>query len=197
MSNPGEPIEPLVIANCFWGSPNIYLRSSNPLTESQLMQVKAVFRRFDANFIFNYHFLTDIFDDMYIKENRLAKMVFIGAFQVVIISLISLLSLTILKISRRTREIGIRKVNGSSVSQIISALMKQTLIMVFSAVFVASFISYFVMNWWLSEFTQRIHLHPGYFLVSAMFVLVAAVLATLWQTWRAATRNPVKALRHE
>jgi putative ABC transport system permease protein len=197
MSNPGEPIAPLVIANCYWGTPNIYIRSINPLTGSQLMQIKAIFHRFDVNYIFNHSNLADIFDRMYRKENRLAKMVFIGGAEVGIISLISLLALTILKISRRTKEIGIRKVNGSSVIQVISVLFRETLIIVVVAVFVASVGSYIVMNQWLTEYVQRIHLHPGYFLVSALFVLAIAIVAVIWQAWRAATRNPVEALRYE
>jgi len=197
MSNPGEPIEPLVIANCFWGTPNIYIRSNNPLTGNQLTQIKAILLGFDKNFIFNHNALSDFFDRMYMKENRLAKMVFIGGAQVVIISLISLLALTILKISRRTREIGIRKVNGSSVGQVISGLLKETLIIVFIAIIVASIVSYIVMDRWLNDYAERIHLHPGYFIVSGLFVLAISVVATIWQAWRAATRNPVEALRYE
>jgi len=197
MSNPGEPIAPLVIANCFWGTPNIYIRSINPLTGSQLMQIKAIFLRFDENFIFNSVALEDIFNGMYKKENRLAEMVSLGGSEVVIISLISLLALTILKISRRTKEIGIRKVNGSSVSQVISVLFKDTLIIVIIAIFVASFGSYIVMNQWLTGYVQRIHLHPGYFLISALFVLVIAIGAITWQAWHAAIQNPVEALKNE
>ncbi|MEI7727494.1 MAG: FtsX-like permease family protein, partial [Bacteroidota bacterium] len=197
MSNPGEPIAPLVIANCYWGTPNIYIRSLNPLTGSQMMQIKTIFHRFDVNFIFNHCNLADIFDGMYRKENRLAKMVFIGGAEVGIISLISLLALTILKISRRTKEIGIRKVNGSSIAQVFSFLFKETLIIVIIAVFIASIGSYIVMNQWLTGYVLHIHLHPGYFLVSALFVLAIAIAAIIWQAWRAATRNPVEALRYE
>jgi len=197
MSNPGEPIAPLVITNCFWGTPNIYIRSNNPMTETQLMQVKSVFHRFDENYIFNPHLLADIFDGMYKKENRLAEMVFIGGAEVVFISLISLLALTVLKISRRTREIGIRKVNGSSVSRIIAVLFKDILIIVVLAILIASTGAYIVMNTWLSDYVQRIRLHPGYFLISAMFVFAIAILATTWQAWKAATQNPVTALKHE
>ncbi|MEI7492692.1 MAG: FtsX-like permease family protein, partial [Bacteroidota bacterium] len=197
MSNPGEPIAPLVITNCFWGTPNIYIRSNNPMTETQLMQVKSVFRRFDENYIFNSHLLADIFDGMYRKENRLAEMVFIGGTEVVFISLISLLALTVLKISRRTREIGIRKVNGSSVSRIIAVLFKDILIIVVVAILIASAGSYIVMSRWLADYVQRINLHPGYFLISALFVFAIAILATTWQAWKAATQNPVTALKHE
>ncbi|MDD4602185.1 MAG: ABC transporter permease [Bacteroidales bacterium] len=197
MTNPGEPIAPLVIANCYWGTPNIYIRSMNPMTGSQLMQTKSIFHRFDNNYIFNHSKLTDIFDRMYRKENRLAEMVFIGGTEVVIISLISLLALTVLKISRRTKEIGIRKVNGSSVGQILSVLLKDTLVIVVIAIVVASAGSYIVMDRWLTDYVQRIHLNPGYFLISAVFVLTIAMGAVIWQAWRAATRNPVEALRNE
>jgi putative ABC transport system permease protein len=196
-SNPGDPIEPLVIANCFWGTPNIYIRSDKPLTGSQLMQIKAIFQRFDKNWLFNHRSLAEIFDGMYRKENRLAQMVIIGGAEVVVISLISLLALTILKTSRRTKEIGIRKVNGSTVWELISGLLKETMIMVTSAIIVASLAGYLVMDRWLSEYAERIHLTPGYFLVSALFVFVIAFGATIGQAWRVATKNPVEALRYE
>ena len=167
------------------------------MTEIQLMQVKSVFHRFDENYIFNHQLLTDIFDRMYKKENRLAEMVFIGGAEVVFISLISLLALTVLKISRRTREIGIRKVNGSSVSRIIIVLFKDILIIVLVAIVIASAGAYIVMNSWLADYVQRISLHPGYFLISALFVFAIAIFATTWQAWQAATLNPVKALKHE
>ncbi|MFA5727752.1 MAG: FtsX-like permease family protein, partial [Saccharofermentanaceae bacterium] len=131
------------------------------------------------------------------KENRLAEMVFIGGAEVVIISLISLLALTVLKISRRTKEIGIRKVNGSSVGQILSVLLKDTLVIVVIAIVVASAGSYIVMDRWLTDYVQRIHLNPGYFLISAVFVLTIAMGAVIWQAWRAATRNPVEAIKYE
>ncbi len=197
LSNPGEPIAPLVIANCYRGTPYLYIRSVNPLTGSQLMQIKSIFLHFDEDYIFNYSTLADVFDRMYRKENRLARMVSIGGAEVVIISLISLLALTILKISRRTKEIGIRKVNGSSISQVISILLKETLIIVITAILVASVMSYLVMDQWLTDYVQRIHLHLGYFLLSALFVLVIAIVAIIWQAWRAATKNPVEALRYE
>ncbi|MEI7500705.1 MAG: ABC transporter permease [Bacteroidota bacterium] len=196
-SNPGEPVEPLVIANCFWGTPNIYIRTRDQLTRNQLMQVKSVFESFDKNYVFEYKTVGDLIDRMYRKENRLAQLVAIGSAQVIIISLISLLVLTILKISRRTKEIGIRKVNGSTVWELIAGLLKETMIMVAGAIIIASLAGYFVMDRWLSDYAERIHLTPGYFLISALFVFVIAMVATIWQAWRAATGNPVDALKYE
>jgi putative ABC transport system permease protein len=162
-----------------------------------MMQIRRSFQRFDENYIFNPNMLTDIFVRMYHKEYRLATMISRGAAEVVIISQLSLQVLTILKISRRTREIGIRKVNGSTVWELISGLIKETMIMVAGAIVVASLAGYLVMDWWLSDYAERIQLTPGYFLLSALFVFVIAIVATIWQAWRAATANPVEALKYE
>jgi putative ABC transport system permease protein len=196
-SNPGEPVKPLVIANCHWGTPSIYIKSSKPLTQNQLMQVKTVFQNFDKDYVFTCKTLQDIFDRMYKKENRLAQMVSLGSEQLIIISLISLLALTILKISRRTKEIGIRKVNGITVGQVINSLLKETVIIIVIASLLASAASYLVMSIWLKDYAQRIRLSPGYFIMTSLCILLVAVAATIWQAWRAATRNPAETLRYE
>lgn len=196
-SNPGESIDPLVIANCHWGTPNIYIRTRNPLTQIQVSQIKSIFGSFDKNYVLEYTTVSNIIDRMYRKENRLTQMVALGSAQVILISLISLLVLTILKISRRTKEIGIRKVNGSTAWGLISGLLKETMIMVTCAIIIASLSGYLVMDRWLSDYAEHIHLTPGYFLLSALFVFVIAFVATIWQAWRAATRNPVEALKYE
>jgi putative ABC transport system permease protein len=196
-SNPGDPIYPLVLANCFWGTPYIYIRSEAPLSGDQNDKIKAIFQQFDPDYQFHASLLTDTYENMYHKENRLAKLVLFGGVMEIIISVISLLVLTILKVSRRTKEIGIRKVNGSSIARVIALLLKETLIIVLTAIVVASVISYFVMDSWLMDYVSRIGLHPGYFLLSATFVLLLTLSATIWQAWRGASRNPTESLRYE
>ncbi|HNY03815.1 MAG TPA: ABC transporter permease, partial [Bacteroidales bacterium] len=170
-SNPGEPIEPLVISRCFWGTPNIYIRTAGPLSGDQLRRIKTVFTSFDKEYVFDPTTVADIFDGMYKRENRLVKMVGIGAAEVVLISLISLFALTVLKISRRTKEIGIRKVNGSPAARIVTELLRETAIVVVVASLIASLAGYMVMTRWLSDYSARIRLTPGYFVVSLAFVL--------------------------
>jgi len=196
-SNPGESVKPLVISNCFWGTPNIYIKTDKPLTGSQQAQIKSVFRSFDKNYLYTATTLEEIYEGMYRKENRLARMVSLGSGELIIISLISLLALTILRISRRTKEIGIRKVNGSSVIQVIMLLLKETVIIILIASLVASAAGYLVMNEWLREFVLRIPLSPGYFIITSFCILFVAMAATIWQAWRAANRNPVETLRYE
>lgn len=196
-SNPGEPIEPLVLAPSRWWSPNIYIRSQSPLTVEQISQISTILKRHDENFIFNSVTLNEVYENMYRKETRLATMVSVGASQVVLISLISLLALTVLMLTRKTRETGIRKVLGSSVYQVIESFLKKFAILVLAGVIIASVICYFIMDQWLADYARRISLHPGYFLVSGLLILGFAGLATIIQSWYAATRNPVDALKHE
>lgn len=196
-SNPGDPIAPLVLANCFWGTPYIYIRTGTSLSAEQTKKIQDVFERFDPDYPFNATLLSDTFARMYHKENRLAKLVLFGGIMEIIISIISLLVLTILKVSRRIKEIGIRKVNGSSIAQIITLLLKETFIIVIIAILVASGVSYFVMDSWLMDYVSRIQIHPGYFLLSATFVLILTLSATIWQAWRGASRNPSESLRYE
>ncbi len=197
LSNPGEAIQPLVIANCFRGTPNIYIRSRISLNENQKLQLKSIFQRFDENFIFNPQLIRDVFRGMYRQEYRLAIMVTIGSAEVAIISLISLLALTILKISRRTKEIGIRKVLGSSVGQIIFRLLREILILVTLAIILASVASSVVMNLWLRGYYKHLSLDWGYFVYSAIFAFAIAAAATIGQSWHAAARNPVDAVKCE
>jgi len=88
-------------------------------------------------------------------------------------------------------------VNGSSVTEVISVLFRETLVIVFVSILVASAGSYLVMNRWLTDYAQRIHINAGYFLLSALFVVAIAFIAIIGQAWRAATNNPLEALRHE
>ena len=102
-----------------------------------------------------------------------------------------------MNVNRRKKEIGIRKVIGSTESQVVSELLKETFILVLIAIAIAFIGSYFTMQQWLQHFVNRVSISPVYFLVSAAFALFIAFLAVGWQSWRAATRNPVDALRYE
>jgi putative ABC transport system permease protein len=199
LSNPGASIEPLSITNYSINNRFnvIYMKSSEPLSKAQMMQVKLILRSYDPDYMLNAFSLKDTYTQKFQSENRLIKMVTIGTLEVILISLIGLLALSILNIARRTREIGIRKVLGSSEFEVIQSLLKETLVIVSIAMLIAFTGSYFVMKQWLSGYVNKIDLNGGYFLVSAAITFLVAILATIWQSWHAATRNPVDAVKHE
>jgi len=86
---------------------------------------------------------------------------------------------------------------GSSEREIVGKLMGETLILVSIASLFAFGVSYYLMGEWLSNFVLKINLHVGYFLLSGFFAFAIVLLTVSWQSWRAATRNPVEALRYE
>jgi putative ABC transport system permease protein len=98
---------------------------------------------------------------------------------------------------QRTKEIGIRKVVGAFVPDILYLLVKDFAKWVVFANLIVWPIAYFVMNKWLENFAYRIHLTFWPFLLSTFFILVLALLTASWLTIRAATADPVKALRYE
>jgi putative ABC transport system permease protein len=195
--HPGEPVEPLMLSAWTPYAQNIYIKYNGVYTPEMQQQVIDVMKQFDPEYIYKQDYLTDIFQRKYHDENRLIRLVTTGAIVAIILSFMGLMALSIMQVHRRTKEVGIRKVMGSSVIEIMLLLMKETLIVVSVAVVIAFVASWWVMHSWLIGFTDHITLHAGYFLVSIIAALLIVLLATGWQTWRAATGNPVKALRYE
>jgi putative ABC transport system permease protein len=98
---------------------------------------------------------------------------------------------------QRTEEIGIRKINGAKVSEILTFLNKDFLKWVAIAFIIASPIAYYAMNKWLENFAYKTELSWWIFALAGLLALEIALLTVSWQSWRAATRNPVEALRYE
>lgn len=196
-SDPGQTIAPLVIANCRRSPENFYIRSQNALTDYQKEQIANLFKHYDENYRLNLVSLTDVYDHKLKKEKRLASMVSFGAVQVIVISIISLFAMTIMKVSRRTREIGLRKVMGSSIPQVVWFLLKDTVKIVFTAIAIATPASYLLMSGWLQNYADHIDLSVVHFLLSTLLTITTAVLAILYRTIRAARLNPVDALKQD
>ena len=193
----GKTIEPLVICRVDGWAWNFYLRTNDKFTVDNRKQVVAIFNQFDPENVMTFTSLGDIYDAKFEKDQRVFRMVSSGAYLAIILSFVGMLSLTVMNVARRTKEIGIRKVIGSSEREIIGKLMGETLILVSIASLFAFGVSYYLMSEWLSNFVQKINLHIGYFLLSVFFAFAIVLLAVSWLSWKAATRNPVEALRYE
>jgi putative ABC transport system permease protein len=97
----------------------------------------------------------------------------------------------------RTKEIGIRKVNGARLTEILTLLNKDFIINVFIAFMVATPIAFYAMNKWLQSFAYKTELSWWVFVIAGLIALLIVMVTVSWQSWRAATRNPVEALRYE
>ena len=146
---------------------------------------------------FNYFFLDDFYDEQYIADQRFSVLFLVSSMLAIIIACLGLSGLSAYSITRRTKEIGIRKTNGSGIIQVLVLLNKDFVKWVLIAIAIASPAAWYVMNNWLQNFAYKISISWWIFALSGLIVLLIALLTVSLQSWRAARRNPVEALRYE
>ena len=146
---------------------------------------------------FDYLKVKEIYYKNYESEQRLSKIAGIFALLAIVLSLLGLLGLMIFYSEGRTKEIGIRKVNGAKVSEVLALLNKDFIKWIVLAFIIACPLSCYAMHKWLQNFAYRTELSWWVFALAGIVAVAVAVLTVSWQSWRAATRNPVEALRYE
>jgi putative ABC transport system permease protein len=146
---------------------------------------------------FHYFFLNDFYNKQYIADHRFSGLFLVSSILAIVIACLGLSGLSAYSITRRTKEIGIRKSNGSSIIQVLVLLNRDFVKWVVIAIVIASPVAWFALNNWLKNYAYKTTLSWWIFAVSGLIVLVIALLTVSLQSWRAARRNPVEALRYE
>lgn len=146
---------------------------------------------------FKYSFLTDEYDNLYRNEVKSQKLFLIFSILSILIAALGLFGLASYMAIRRTKEVGLRKVNGSTRLGILLLLSESFVKWVIIAFLIGCPICWFVLARWLKNFAYHASLSWWIFLLAGVFALFIALLTVSWQSWRAATRNPVEALRYE
>lgn len=187
------PIEPMSqgMSNFMY----IKIRSENIAQTIGLIGEKL--REFVPNDPYVHYFLDEEMNKLYRNEQITEKLTRYVSFLAICISCLGLLALAAFSVERRTKEIGIRKVLGSSVFQITFMLTKDFTRWVILANVIAWPLAYFILSRWLENFAFRIGISWWIFLLAGAMALVMAVSVVSYQTIKAATANPVKALRYE
>jgi putative ABC transport system permease protein len=144
-----------------------------------------------------YFFADDAYNNQYLEEQRFGKLFMGLASFAILISCLGLLGLSAFSITRRTREVGVRKVMGASVTEIIGLLSLDFIKLVCVAIVVASPIAWYVMHHWLMEFAYRIEISPWVFISAGLIALSVAIATVSFQAFKAALMNPVRSLRPE
>jgi len=162
-----------------------------------IADAKKVWIRHYPDAIFDYFFLDEFFNRQYNTYRQLGKMVGISSLLSIFIACLGLFALVSFTVNKKTKEIGIRKVNGAKVSEILILLNRDFVKWVVIAFIIATPIAYYAMNKWLENFAYKTDLSWWIFALSGVMALGIALLTVSWQSWRAATRNPVEALRYE
>jgi len=175
---------------------NIRLRPGKDLS-SALAKVEAVFKAHNPGSPFDYTFADDRFEWNFIMETRIGKQVGIFSVLAVVISCLGLFGLAAYIAERRTKEIGIRKVLGASVTGLAALLSKEFLKWVTLAFLIACPLAWWAMSQWLADYAYRTPIHWWVFVLTGTAALVIALLTVSIQAIRAALSNPVETLRSE
>ena len=191
-----EKIQPLAIIlndNPLYVS--IKLKAS--ATQITLNAIQKQWKEFDDEFPFDYFFMDEQLNKFYQSDQRLLRVISIFATLAIVIACIGLFGLSIYTAKQRTKEIGIRKVLGASVTGVVALLSKEFIKLVSIAILIASPIAWWAANKWLQDFAYRINIGWGIFVSAGVIALLIAMLTVSFQAVKAAAANPVRSLRTE
>ena len=145
----------------------------------------------------NFKYLEDAWDNLYSSEKKSGQLLSVFTALALFISCLGLFGFASFIVSKRVKEVGIRKVMGAQVSGISLLLSVQFTLWIIASSIIACPVAYILVRKWLQNFAFRVNISWWIFLVAVCFELIIAFLTVSWQSWRAATRNPVEALRYE
>jgi putative ABC transport system permease protein len=200
-------IEPLVIRLSDPGAINIrdYTATITSLSvkiqggsvQGTLDRMKAVWKNSNNSYPFEYNFLDDKIKRLYSVDEKLGNIFSLFSLVVLFITAIGLFGISILTIEQRTKEIGIRKVLGATVTNIVSMISKDFLKIVVLAFIISFPLAWWAMNKWLEDFAYRINIEWWVFALAGIIALLIALMTVSFQAIKAAITNPVKNLRTE
>jgi len=188
-------IEPLLMKK--GDSNNLFVKMKPDHIPATVESINKTFKSFNPGLPLDFHFLDDDFDNLYRTEQRMSKIFGYFSILAIIISCLGLIGLSLFMTELRTKEIGIRKVNGAKSLEIFSLLSKEYIVWVLISILIASPVAWYAMHRWLENFAYKTELSWWIFALTGLLALGIALLTVSWQSLKAATRNPVEALRYE
>ena len=159
--------------------------------------IKAKWQELVPDYPFEYHFLDDTYKDLYKSEMNAQKILSYAMLITFVISVAGLFAMAFYVTQRRIKEIGLRKINGATLKDLLLLLNKDFVLWVVISFCIAAPVAYFSLHSWLKGFTVRTSLSLWIFLLVGILALVVTLLTTSFQTWNVATMNPVKTLKSE
>lgn len=162
-----------------------------------IARVEKLYSQFNPGFLFEYRFLDELYQAQYVAEQRVSVISKYFAALAIIISCLGLFGLATFNAEVRTKEIGIRKVLGASVSNLMVMLSKDFLLLIVVAMVIGFPIAWIAMNAWLAGFAYRISIDASVFIIAGVALIVLTLLTVSYQSLKAALMNPVTSLRTE
>jgi putative ABC transport system permease protein len=190
-------IEPLVFKMFRPWLRRIYVKIRSDNISGTLQSLEKAWNQMNLGYPFEYKFLDEDFHDLYQSEARLGNIFQAFAALAVFVACLGLFGLASFIAEQRTKEIGIRKVLGSSTIGIVTLLNREFLRWIAAANLIAWPVSYLVMQRWIQKFAYRANITIGIFVLAAMIGLAVALITVSMQTLKAARANPADSLKHE
>jgi putative ABC transport system permease protein len=192
-----NPMEAMIFRPTYgtYNSTSIKIKAEEK--EKTIAAIEGVYKKFFPANLFEYSFLEDRYNSQYDDDNRFGRVISIFTGLAIIVSCLGLIGLSSYTAVQRTKEIGIRKALGASISSIVSLLSIDFVKLVFIAAIMSLPVAYFGMQNWLQAYTYRIA--PGWlqFVVPVVIVLIIAALTIIFQILKAARTNPADTLKYE
>ncbi len=175
----------------------VFVRIAPQNIPERISSLKENWNEIVPEYTFDYQFLSDILDEQYNTEERWSKITTWASFVAIFLSCLGLLGISSLLVSRRVKEVGIRKVNGAVLSNILLLLYRDILKWVALAFIIACPLGWFIMNKWLQNFAYHTSISWWIFIIAGLGAVFISLLTITWQSFRAARINPVECLRYE
>ena len=191
------PVEPTVLRPTYSTYAPISIKVNPQNLSSTIAAVRKKYDSFFPGNLFDYYFLDEKFNKQYANDQLFGKVFAIFSGFAIFIASLGLLGLSLFATNQRIKEIGVRKVLGASVSNIVMLLSKDFIKLIIVAFVIASPVAWFVMHNWLQDFAYRISISWWIFLAAGMLAVVIALGTISFQAIKAAIANPVKSLRTE
>ncbi|MDE2848282.1 MAG: ABC transporter permease [Gemmatimonadota bacterium] len=193
-----QPIEPLVLLMLSEASSYMEIRIQGNSVARGLEILEEEWRKiYPGHPAMEYSFLDVDLEQLYIAEQRMGSVFIAGAVLSIFIACLGLLGLSSFMAEQRTREIGVRKVLGATIANVILLLSRDFTRLILLAFVVGAPLGYYVMRTWLDDFPYRAELNPGVFVLSGLAALLIAWLTVGYQAFKAAATNPADALHAE
>jgi len=198
MGSPYTPVEPLMTYYQPWNTTTISIRlNRNATPQKAIAAMEPLVKKYSPSSLFEYRFVDKEFGKKFLTEELISKITNIFAGLAIFICCLGLAGLASFTIEKRIREIGIRKVLGATVMQLLMLIAKEFLRLVLLAFVIAVPLTWWAMHNWLEKYTFRININPLIFLLVGGLILLLTLVVVGLNTTRAAVRNPVKSLRTE
>nr|WP_295932846.1 ABC transporter permease [uncultured Dyadobacter sp.] len=198
MQSPYEPAVPTIFLMDYeWANLINIKLTPGASVDQALKKVEAVFRKHDPDSPFEFKFADEEYDTKFRAEERVGKLARVFAVLAVFISCLGLFGLAAYTAEQRTKEIGIRKALGASVTQMWAMLSKEFVYLVIVSCVIASPIALYFLSDWLKKYEYHIELNWVVFVVAALLAVAITLLTVSFQAIKAALMNPVKSLRSE